>query len=275
MSLVKKEITMLVSSNPALGAKNLTTRGDRFSITLQDSLSIPKNAHNVQVKVISMEVWNVVANVGLELGNDKLSISINSIPYVLTFESGIYTLDELSTALNIQLKALAGASYNENSIQLQGDTSTSKVLIKITQPNISINFGSIASYGLADLLGFDHIDVGNGADTSFYKKGNSKALLNNVNYMLIHSDLVNNGLTLNGVYDRVIAKVNITAPPSSLIIYEPNNPYVCSEDGLSGVSKKEINFWLTDDSNRPVTMPEYYSFRMVISWEEMIILKTN
>jgi hypothetical protein len=63
MSYVPQELSMIVSSNPANGAKNRSADGSSFEITLQDGLEIPNGSQNISVSVEEATVWWVVPNI--------------------------------------------------------------------------------------------------------------------------------------------------------------------------------------------------------------------
>lgn len=71
---IPEEISLLVSSDPDAGASNRSADGSYFEIQLQDGLSIPKDALNINIAVEEASVWWVVPNIK-EGVNDKLYIT--------------------------------------------------------------------------------------------------------------------------------------------------------------------------------------------------------
>lgn len=274
--LVENSTSLLISSNPSSGAQNLSSDGDSFQITLNEPLSIPKNSFNVSVSVIESNIWNTVFNVSSQLGNNTLSVKVDVGPaFTITFPDGIYSLGQLSNSMNILIKQ-AKPLYVEGSLSFTEDSAQSKVIIKMTQPSYQVDFINTVSYGQALLLGFNNVLVQNLTVVPYYQTASNRAQFNNINYFLIHSDLVNKGTSFNGVFNQTIAKAPIIASPNSLTNYEPQYPDEVDAQELSGASSKlRLRFWLTDDQNRPVKMSEYWGFRLVIKWTETKIVKTG
>ena len=61
--LVPEEIDLIVSSDPANGARNPSADGSTFQILLQDGIKIPSDAKNINVSVEESTVWWVVPNI--------------------------------------------------------------------------------------------------------------------------------------------------------------------------------------------------------------------
>ena len=61
--IVPEEISLLVSSDPAQGASNVSQDGSSFEIQLDDPIVIPRDALNVTVSVEEASVWWVVPNI--------------------------------------------------------------------------------------------------------------------------------------------------------------------------------------------------------------------
>ena len=95
------------------------------------------------------------------------------------------------------------------------------------------------------------------------------AKFNQVNYFLIHSDLVPEGIRINGSFEQTIMQVLISVSPGSQIVSTPYNPPRISCPNLAGSFVNRAKFWLTDDKFRLVnTNGEAYSVRIAIRWDE-------
>ena len=70
---IPEEISMIVSSDPEAGASNRSSDGSYFEVQLQDGLTVPKDALNVNVSVEEATVWWTVPNITTG-NNDKFYI---------------------------------------------------------------------------------------------------------------------------------------------------------------------------------------------------------
>ena len=97
--------------------------------------------------------------------------------------------------------------------------------------------------------------------------GDKTANLNTLNYFLIGSSIVSQGIRFNSSYNQTIAQVLVDVAPGSQIVSQPFNPARCDASNLIGAKRTSLRFFLTDDKNKPVnTGGEYWSARIVISY---------
>ena len=62
--LIPEELSMIVSSNPANGAVNISNNGSQFEIAFNgDGIAIPKEALNVNVVVQESTIWWTTPNI--------------------------------------------------------------------------------------------------------------------------------------------------------------------------------------------------------------------
>jgi hypothetical protein len=102
------------------------------------------------------------------------------------------------------------------------------------------------------------------------------AALNQIDYFLIHSDLVSRGVRINNTYNQTIAQVLITATPGSQIVSTPFNPPHSQAPELIGAKRSRISFWLTDQSNNLVnTNNENWSARLVVRYSHFPKVQRN
>ena len=368
--VVPEEISMLVSSDPEAGASNRSADGSYFEVQLQDGLTVPKDALNVNVSVEEATVWWVVPNItigdndkfyitGPEEGTiiDKLNLGYPAIAqfsmtvvspnvstlviqnlaagmpvgdfvigdifrpnagvssgilytitgittdtanykeytvsgllegniagstddfsrvrtagtirnYVLTIDEGLYDLAGLNQALLRELEN-AGAQIkdsNDNSLPLltmSPDDATQRVEIKFNYSTVSIDFSQPDT--CREILGFDALVYGPYATVPFNLVAPNVAQFNQVNYFLIHSDLTNKGIRFNNNYNQTISQVLIDVAPGSQIVSKPFNPAKINAPELTGATRTNLRFWITDDKNRRInTNNEYWTARIVI-----------
>ena len=103
---IPEEITLLVSSNPSLGASNVSSNGDRFTVNLQgDGIKIPKEARNIHIALESSTIWNTIPNIITGV-NDKLYLTGTAQPTItdrfhLGYDAATNTYEVLVNAVQI------------------------------------------------------------------------------------------------------------------------------------------------------------------------------
>jgi hypothetical protein len=272
MSLIQKEATIIVSSDPSLGAINRSSDGSSFEIALEDPLEIPKNSFNCSVCVESAEVWWTCPNL-ITGQNDKLYIYGDSnalvpVPqlYIVTIPQGLYDLTGLNTSILTQLQNLGSRTDPSPLINLSADSNTQKVNIKYNYNNVYIDFSQANTF--REILGFNSQVYGPYIAAPINVLAPNTAAFNQINYFLIGSDLVRQGIRFNNTYAGVIAQVLIDVSPGSQIVSTPFNPSRIQCDELIGSKRTNLRFRLSDDKLRPVnTNGEYYSARIVIRYQ--------
>lgn len=270
---VPEEVTMIVSSDPDNGARNRSADGSYFEISLDDGLTIPKDALNVNLSVEESSIWWTVPNI-ITGQNDKMYItgpdttgSVTS--FIITIDQGLYDLSGLNQAIQRELEN-AGAKIEDAGnplplINLSPDDATQKVEIRFNYTNVSIDFTPTDTP--RDILGFNSQVYGPFVSAPYNLVAPNVAAFNQVNYFLIHSDLTNKGIRFNNEYNQTVAQVLIDVSPGSQITSKPFNPAKINVAELTGTSRTSLRFWLTDDKNRRVnTNGEYWSARIVIHY---------
>jgi len=271
---VPEEISMIVSSDPNNGAVNRSSDGSYFEVQLQDGLKIPKDALNVNISVEEATIWWTVPNIITGENNkvyisgpDKLDLLQN---YVLTIEQGLYDLSGLNASIARELEAQDAKIDPEPLITLSPDEATQKVQLRFNYATVFIDFTQNDTP--REILGFDSA-VYTPVPTNPILAPNVAAF-NTVNYFLIHSDLTNKGIRFNNNYNQTIAQVLIDVPPGSQIVSKPFNPAKVNAQELSGATRTNLRFWLTDDNNNRInTNNEYWSARIVIHWLQPFVVE--
>ena len=106
--LVREEISLLVNSDPATGAINVSSDGSQFTIQLQDGIKVPKEAKNVHVSLQESTVWWTIPNI-LTGVNDKLYITAPRASddaltvYLITIPQALYDLIALNDSIRREL----------------------------------------------------------------------------------------------------------------------------------------------------------------------------
>ena len=271
---VPEEISMIVSSDPQNGARNVSPDGSYFEVQLEDGLKIPKDALNVNISVEEATVWWTIPNI-ITGQNDKLYITGPDTAdviqnYVITIPQGLYNLSGINEAMIRELEA-AGSKFDpEPLISLSPDEATQKVEMRFNYATVSIDFTQ--NNTPREILGFNS-QVYSAVPINPILAPNT-AQFNQVNYLLIHSDLTNKGIRFNNSYNQTIGQVLIDVPPGSQIVSTPFNPAKISAQELAGTTRTNLRFWLTDDENRRInTNGEYWSARIVIKYLKPFVIE--
>ncbi len=271
---VPEEISMIVSSDPNNGAVNRSSDGSYFEVQLQDGLKIPKDALNVNISVEEATIWWTVPNI-ITAENDKVYITgpdtLDVVQnYVLTIPQGLYDLSGINEAIARELEAQGAKIDPEPLLTLSPDEATQKVQLRFNYATVSIDFTPNDTPRV--ILGFD-AQVYSPIPTNPILAP-SVASFNRVNFFLIHSDMTNKGIRFNNNYNQTIAQVLIDVPPGSQIVSKPFNPAKVNAPELSGATRTNLRFWLTDDNNNRInTNNEYWSARIVIHWLQPFVVE--
>lgn len=284
--LVPEEINILVTSDPKQGAQNVTPYGSRFKIKLEQPIEIPKTALNVTLSVEESTIWWTVPNILTGL-NDKLYVTgptqanpaiiqteVLTIPLGLYDASGLNeTVQNLLTNAGFQITDGVPA-VSKPIFTITTDEATSRILIRFEYSTVRLDF--TPNDTPRDILGLNAEAYGPYVLTPYNLPAPNVAQFNTVNYFLIHSDLVQDGLRINNSYNQTIAQVLIDVAPGSQIVSKPFNPARISCDRLAGSSIDSFNVWLTDDAQREVnTNGEYYTARIRIAYQHPHFLHEN
>ena len=265
---VEQEISMIFSSDPTNGARNLSSDGSSFEVQFEDGLRIPSNAVNCTVSCEASSIWNSVPNIISGVNNKLYITGLSSsdvlTPYIITIPQGLYDLNDLNEAIIRELENAGAKSSPSPLISLSADDATQKVELKFHYISTLVDFTQPDTP--RDILGFD-AGVYTVLTVPQTILAQNVASFNTVNYFLLHSDITTKGLRFNNNYNQTIAQVLIDVRPGSLINYQPFNPPKITCPELIGTNRKNLRFWLTDDKNRLVnTNSEYYSLRVVIRY---------
>ena len=263
--MVVLSIPILVSSDPASGAINISSDGSQFEVTTDEPIVIPSEVTNCELFVTSASVWNVIPNV--ETGvNDKFYITESPNPQtVATIPQGLYDLNTLEQAIE---RDLENQGFPVGTFSFLPDDPTQKVVIRINVVGITIDLTPADTP--RDLLGFNSQilpDPGPSAGVENFVADN-EAAFNNIDFFLIHSDLCSEGIRLNGTFNQAIAKVDILdTGVGELITNQYFVPVICPCDYLIGSARKSWRIWLTDQNNERVnTQGEAFSCQIVIQY---------
>ena len=277
MSFIPEELSFIVSSDPQQGAINVSPDGSQFEIQLDgEGIQIPRDALNVNVSVEESTIWWVVPNIITGI-NDTFFVfgdSDDAVPvpqlYTVIIPQGLYDLSGLNNALQAGLETLGARTLDTPTaplplVSLTADDATQKVRLRFNYTNVYVDFSP--NQTPRAILGFDAQQYGPFLGAPLGILAPSGAEFNQVNYFLVHSDLVNKGIRFNNKFNQTIAQVLINVAPGSQIVSTPYHPAKSNAQELAGAKRTNLRFYLTDDKQRAVnTNGEYWTSRIVITY---------
>ena len=266
MSYQEQSFSWLFSSNPALGAREISPSGSTFTTFLQEGFTIPPNSFGIEVGCVSASVWYNQPNVTEE--NNIFTFERNDGAILtVTLPVGLYSFDEL----NRTLKNLLLFTYNITNYSwspVQSTQRVSEVFIVTPNPSIIRTYWNLGSP--QNLLGFNlGRFTSNPVGTSGSYVGDTTAKFNQIDFYLIKTSLLSKGIRVNNKYSGVIAQVGISGPAGSLIDFLPQNIQWTSAGELgNGSTVTNVTTILTDSNGKPVeTFGESFSVNLIIRWK--------
>jgi hypothetical protein len=265
-----KEVNIIVSSDPNNGASSLSLDGSQFSVQLNEPLVFPKESKNIRLSVPEAEIWWTIPNIITGI-NDTIRIEGPDVGdviqvYDIIVPQGLYNLAAINSRVLDDLKNQGAKFEPDPLISFAEDNATNRVEIIFNYDTVSVDFTIPNTF--REILGFNNLEYGPYPIVPQTVLADNVAAFNQVNYFLIHSDLVNRGLLFNNAYSQIVTKVQIDKAPGSQIVSTPFNPAKSDAASLAGTQKSSLRFWLTDDKNRPInTNGEYWGARILITYD--------
>jgi hypothetical protein len=156
---IPKEFSLIFSSDPVNGASNLSTgpnnAGSSFQVVLSQPLFIPKEAISAELRVTTFIGWWTILNIIYQF-NDMFQFQILSGSsmglYSVEVPPGIYSLNSLASAINIQLMN-AYPTLPPNPLTFSADQSTQRVIIIFNIAACQVDFSITNS--MRNIMGFD------------------------------------------------------------------------------------------------------------------------
>lgn len=273
--LIETENTYFFSSSEQLGAINKDRNGSRFQIALQKPITVPPAAIDVSIECIAANIWHYSPNVSAEFNNNTFHFQYAGVDIPIVLPDGLYGADSLNKTVQRLLSAVdipgsPGVKFAESSILIYGNVATQRIVIQMAG-GLSLNVDTALPNNIAPLIGFTVGTVGTLVTSQYvghYFEGDQLAEINRINAYLLHSDIVQDGISINSSFDSILAEIQLTARAGSLLTYRPYIPYKVSGKHLKFGPKDFLTFYLTDELNRPVDMfGENYSFTIVIKYK--------
>ena len=252
-------IVLNLSSDPTLGAVNVSADGSSFQIDLNSGrgILVPRESTVCEICIMRASIWNVSPNLGPLYNNNVLTFT-SGLTHTIAVPEGLWSLSALNIYLNTQFVALG---YPTGLFRLTGLDSTNQTAISFANMADSIDFTVAGS--LRSVLGFDSRIVTVNVDSGTAYSDSAAAFNRNDSYQ-ISTNMVT-GLQVNSSTSGVIGIIPITASPGSLISYDPQQLLWIPAPELIGSARSNLRFALQNQSGDPTpTEGEVWSATMVI-----------
>lgn len=262
-ALLSRCLSLILNSDPAAGAENVSADGSSFQVALHDPIVIPKDAVECKIGVIAANVWNTSPNIAASYGNNQFEFTTTSAPagtYPLTIPDGLYSVEGLNAYLSSQFLNLG---LPANLITISGDAATQRSIITFLTSGDSIDFTIVNS--VREVLGFNSaVITAPSANYSFFS--DNVAAFNRINSFLLASNIVAQGIPINNQSRGIIGSVPISVAPGSQIVYSPQNVVWFNAKELIGAGKINLAFQLLDQDLRPAPAVDPYNFTIHIDY---------
>jgi hypothetical protein len=272
---IKIQKDLLVSSSPDQGALNLSEDGSSFEVKLEDPITIPENARNIKLEVQKTLLWNNMPNIYTGV-NDKVYINGPNkdgvqTSFIITIAQGSYDLQTLTNDILANLEVQGAKTEPLSLISFDADVATGKVEISLNYSGSQIEMRSWNTFH--KLLGLNEqlytVPVGKSSHTFLAPNVANFAA---VEYILVHSDITDKGLSINGNYTQTIAQILPDVRSGSLIVFQPLSPLRIDCDNLKGAKLERFKIYITNEKNEAIsTNGEYYSMLLKLSYERNIV----
>lgn len=279
MSTYNKEVSLFVSSDPALGATNISVGGDFWTTQFKTPLIFPsrEKSSNYTVSFHSGTIWWNARNI--TTANNDLEIVVGASVYTLSLEPGLYGITEISNAI---ANSLVNNGHTGNEISMVGDPATQKVIttlsaVGVAAPGVQITFpvgGFGALIGIPDGTVFPPLPATHVTAPSVENfLADDIANFSAISSFFFQTDLVQNGIPIGNKASQAIANIQINVAPGSLISNAPNVLLPINADNLAGSTVTQASFWVTSqtgerglDFGSPT--PEKNTLVILIRWLE-------
>ena len=271
---IKIEKDFLVSSDENKGSYDKSDDGSTF--TINQTITIPDDARNIKIEISKMLIWNNFFNIK-EGENNKFYIYGPDINdeyklFDISIYSGIYDLNTLLNDILLELELQEAKQEPTPIFSIEPDTATGKINFILNYDNMYIEMRSWNTFHKILGLEKNKYDIPENKTTPYQFLGDNFAIFNQIEYILLHSNITDKGLELNGQTYQIIGQILPDVKSGSLIIYQPIKSLKIECDNLKGNSINNIKFWITDQNNILLdTNKENYSMLLKLTYEKNLV----
>ncbi len=266
-----KSVPLFVSSDAALGAFDITSGIDRFTVQFKNTIEIPSTAQNLTLQLTQATIFWTVKNISVAKSNNLFRLLISGdpgSPFTVTIPDGLYDVNDLNEEINRQL---VNEGVTSGLVTLTGNNSTGRVVINLTDALGGLRVEWVVG-SMFDLTGFNSgqfVPAAGFTTGLFSEEGPNVADFSEVSSFLAHTNLLQSGIPTGNQENQVLAQIQITAAPGSQLNFMPFQPIKIPVPHLAGQNINEATFYVTDQLNRSVDFnEENFTFLLEIKWLE-------
>jgi hypothetical protein len=254
------EVGLLFESRGS--GSTVSSGGGSFSVSFKPPMFIPREARNCTVSLINSRIWNNFPNVSALQGNNKFRYYDSSTWYEVTFDDGLYTIEDLEAEVQ---RAVVTNGGTADDITFDPEFSTGFLNIVMTTGwKIDwTNDGGNDTF--RTLLGFTTTDEITSTGVANPIKGDVVGNFSAVSSVEVHSSF--GKASINGVLSDVLDSFPLTAKPSFLNFYQALHPIKTDASHLIGTMINDVYFRLTDQNGNELEVPDNYGLTIVISYD--------
>ena len=269
-------------------ANDLTSDGSTFTYRLTPPIQIPGDG-DPRLSVLECDIVYTTPNVSTSKANYSLKFSTwdgglfsdnsyanyNLVSHELEFEEGLYSLDDIRTAIVEFCES--NTKLADSALDLRGQSATQKCIVDFDAENqpsgLLIQWSDSNSIG--KLLGFTEDDVLDlfsiataDRDQHYSFKSDSTANFDSVSHFQLRLSVLSgqnydpSGSSGGQVAAAIVPDVN----PGSTIRYRPYHPLPCEAMALRGGRTSSIVCRVTDNHGVNAVLRESYSARILVTW---------
>ena len=273
MSAYNRELAIFVSSDPALGATNISNGGDYWETNYAKPLIFPSReiSSNYTVSLHSGSIWWNAQNITSV--NDAFTITLGGSTLNINLPAGLYGISEITNAVQIEL---VNAGHTGSEVSFTGDSATGRVITNldatgVAPPGLSVTF-PVGGFGT--LMGIDPIPTTFGPVVTPNTQHFIAPLIaqfSQISGFFYHTNLVQVGIPIGNKSSQAVAKAIINVQPGSLINTTPPGQLLpIAADNLAGSTVNSSPFWVTSQTGeRGLNFGgEFITMTLLIRWKQ-------
>lgn len=266
--LITKRVHLTASSSTTAGAYNKTTRGGSFDLNLPSPLLMPSNAINPSLTVESATIWWTTPNIETNVNDQLIITEPDTTVHTITIPQGLYDISDINSVIHDQLTAGGVSNTPTTFFSLSGNSNTQRTDITLGYTGTIVDFSSVRSIG--PLLGFGTSTFTSTSDSQLFTS-NDTASISPLDFYLIATSLVDEGIIYGNRRNKLIARVPIDVVAGHQIVYSPPRAISLSCANLAGTWTRKCSFYLYDNNMQAVnTGGEDWSVSITITWQQRI-----